>query len=118
VEAILETPRFIQGVYSFEGQGLDRPVPLRPAISYTVPRDKRTQFIYLRAGNSTAELIYLLLTRDGRPMRYFPVGAKAAIHVPLVIVEDIHPESLLEVSIGAPEGVRGIVTLDIGLAEI
>ncbi|WP_437682592.1 molybdopterin oxidoreductase [Sorangium sp. So ce131] len=114
----METPRFIQGVYSFEGQGLEKPVPLRPAISYAVPRDKRAQLIYLRAGNSTSELIYLLLERDGRPMRYFPVGAKDAIHVPLVIVEDIHPESVLELSVGAPEGLRGLTAIDIGLAEI
>ncbi|XXX81783.1 molybdopterin oxidoreductase [Sorangium sp. So ce134] len=114
----METPRFIQGVYAFEGQGLERPVPLRPVIGYTVPRDKRAQLIYLRAGNSTSELIYLLLKRDGQPMRYFPIGAKAAIHVPLVIVEDIHPESVLELSVGAPEGARGLATIDIGLAEI
>ncbi|WP_433936709.1 molybdopterin oxidoreductase [Sorangium cellulosum] len=114
----METPRFIQGVYAFEGQGLERPVPLRPAIGYTVPQDRRAQLIYLRAGNSSAELIYLLLTRDGHPMRYFPLGAKAAIHVPLVIVEDIPPESVLELSVGAPEGVRGLATIDIGLAEI
>ena len=34
-------------------------------------------------------MIYLVLTRGGRPMRYFPVGAKGAIHVPLAVVEDI-----------------------------
>ncbi|WP_437737709.1 molybdopterin oxidoreductase [Sorangium sp. So ce1335] len=114
----MEIPRFIQGVYAFEGQGLEQPVPLRPAIGYTVPRDRRAQLIYLRAGNSTGELVYLLLRRDGQPMRYFPIGARAAIHVPLVIIEDIPPESVLELSVGAPEGVRGLATIDIGLAEI
>ncbi len=73
---MLETPRFIQGVYSFEGLGLEQPVPLHPAVGYTVPRDKRAQLIYLRAGNSTSELVYLLLKATATPMRYFPIGAR------------------------------------------
>ena len=35
-----------------------------------------------------AEMIYLVLTRGGKAMRYFPVGAKSAIHVPLAVLED------------------------------
>jgi hypothetical protein len=115
---MLEKPRFIQGVYSFEGHGLERPSPLRPEIAYTVPRDKRAQLVYLRAGNSTAELVYLVLSQNERPVRYFPIGAKAASHVPLAIVEDISPEARLALSIGAPEGLRGTVLVDLGLVEI
>jgi len=115
---MLEMPKFVQGVYSFDGQGLTRPVPLHPEAGYTVPRDRRAQLIYLRAGNSTPELVYLLLRRDGKPMRYFPIGAKSAIHVQLAIVEDLHPESVLELWLGAPEGVRGVAPIDMGLAEI
>jgi hypothetical protein len=44
-------PRFLQGLFPF----------------------KRAQLIYLRAGNSSGELVYLLLTRDGKPMRSVPV---------------------------------------------
>jgi hypothetical protein len=114
----LETSKFLQGVHEFSGQGLKRATPLSPEIKYTAPFDKRTQLIYLRAGNASDELVYLLLTRDGAPMRYFPIGAKASIHVPLAIVEDIEPESKLELLLGAPEGVTGSVLVDMGLVEI
>ena len=97
----LETSKFIQGLYEFSGAGLKRTVPLASPIKYTVPFDKRAQLIYLRAGNPLAELIYLVLTRDGKPMRFFPVGAKAAVHVPLAIVDDIEPEATLELLVGA-----------------
>ena len=115
---MLETPRFVQGVYSFEGRGLAHPVALGDRALYSVPRDKRAQLIYIRSGNSTDEMIYLLLSRDDKPMRYFPIGAKGAVHVPLAIVEDVHPESRLELLVGAPEGVRGLLVVDLGLVEI
>ena len=113
-----ETPKFIQGVFSFRGAGLTHPVPLTPAALYKVPDDKRAQLIYLRAGNASAELIYLVLNRGGKSMRLFPVGAKEAIHVPLSIVEDVDPESELELCIGAPEGLAGALVIDMGVLEI
>jgi hypothetical protein len=115
---VLESPKFIQGIFSFAGAGLDEPVPLGPEATHTVAADKRAQLIYLRAGNSTDEMIYLLLTKNQRAMRYFPIGAKNAIHVQLAIVEDIEPESKLDVRIGAAQGVNGSVVVDIGLVEI
>jgi len=115
---MLENPRFIQGVFAFEGRGLDRPEPLRPAATYKVPRDKRAQPIYLRAGNSSAEMIYLVLRQNERPVRYFPIAAKGATHVPLAIVEDIPPEAHVDLLLGAPEGVSGSLLLDLGLVEI
>ncbi len=115
---MLENPKFIQGVFAFEGRGLDRPEPLKPEASYKVPRDRRAQLIYFRAGNSSSEMIYLVLRQNERPMRYFPIGAKSATHVPLAIVEDILPESHVDLILAAPEGVRGTVLLDIGLMEI
>jgi assimilatory nitrate reductase catalytic subunit len=30
---------------------------------------------YFRGGNSTEEMITIVLMRDGKPMRYFPIGA-------------------------------------------
>lgn len=113
-----ETPRFIQGVFGFRGAGLAQSVPLRPAATYKVPFDRRAQLVYLRAGNSTAEMIYVSLLRDAKPFRFFPIGSKGAIHVPLAIVEDIHPESDIELGVGAPEGVEGLVMVDLGLLEI
>jgi hypothetical protein len=111
------TPRFISGVFPFEGRGLDSPAALAKT-SYSVPSDKRAQLIYLRAGNSLDELVYLALMRDGKPMRYFPIGAKSSVHVPLAVVEDIFPESKLEVYFAAPKGSVGSFILDVGLLEL
>jgi hypothetical protein len=86
-------------------------------VTYTVPADKRGQLIYFRAGNSSTELVYLVLTRDGKPMRYFPVGAKSSVHVQLAVVEDIFPESKLALLLGAPEGAAGTVVVDVGIFE-
>jgi hypothetical protein len=113
-----ETPKFIQGVFTFRGAGLGNPVPLKPGATYKVPFDKRAQLIYLRAGNSTPEMLYIALNRGQRSIRLFPVGAKGAIHVPLSIVEDIEPESELELCVGAPEGLDGTLLIDMGILEI
>ena len=115
---MIDTPKFLQGVYPFEGRGLDKPLPLQPSVAYKVPFDKRAQLLYCRAGNSAAEMIYLLARRDGEPMRYFPIAAKGATHVSLAVVEDLRPDSVLEIFLAAPEGVKGSVVLDIGIVEI
>ncbi len=111
-------PRIINGIFAFTGAGLRTTTPLGGAPSYTVPADKRAQLIYLRAGNSTDALISLVLLRDGAPMRLFPVGARAGQHVPLSVVEDLQPETVLSLGIAAPEGVSGHVVVDMGLMEI
>lgn len=113
-----EKPAFIQGLYTCKGSGLACPGVLDPPAIYTVPTDKRAQTIYFRAGNASAELIYLVLARNGAPMRYFPVAAKGAIHVPLAVVEDLEPESRIEVLGAAPKGVEAQVVLDLGFMEI
>jgi hypothetical protein len=115
---VLEKPRFLQGLYPFEGVGLETPVAFQPAITYEVPFDRRSQLVYFRAGNSCAEMIYVLFKRDGKPMRYFPIAAKGAMHVSLAVVEDLQPETLLEILVAAPAGIKGSVLLDIGLMEI
>ena len=51
-------------------------------------------------------------------MRLFPIGAKAAEHVPLTVVEDLEPDTKLEVYVSAPSGVTGEIVVDIGLLEI
>lgn len=113
-----ESPKFIQGVFSFKGSGLREVVPLDPEATYKVPYDKRAQTVYLRAGNSSDEMICLVLSRNRQPMRYFPIGARGTIHVPLVILEDIEPESELALAVGAPLGAQGDVVVDLGLVEI
>lgn len=115
---MLEKSSFIQGLFSFEGAGLENPVPFQPPVTYQAPSDKRAQTIYFRGGNPSPELIYVVLTRRGKPMRYFPIGAKAGIHVPLAVVEDIAPGSLVELLIAAPAGLKSSVLIDIGLLEI
>lgn len=111
------TPRFLQGVFAFEGRGIDQPFPIGGALSYTVPDGVTAQAVYFRGGNATAELVYLVLMRDGQPMRYFPIGAKASVHVPLRIVEDLDSGTVLELHLAAPEGVAGAVVVDLGVIE-
>ena len=115
---MLEKPAFIQGLFAFEGAGLDRPVPFPMPAIYMVPADKRAQTVYFRAGNAGAEMIYLVLMRAGIAMRYFPVGAKGAVHVPLAVLEDLSPGSKIEVTIAAPQGMKSSVVLDVGFMEI
>lgn len=110
-------PRFLQGVFSFTGQGLEQPVPLGD-VGYTVPADRRSQLIYFRAGNSSSELIYIQLLRDGKVMRLFPIGAKSDVHVQLAVVEDLFGATELALQIAAPKEVSGTVVIDIGLLEI
>ena len=112
------TARFIQAVLDFEGRGLKEPIPLGKEASYTAPRDRRAQLIYVRAGQSLDELVYLTLLRDGQLLRLFPVGAKSSLHVSLAVVEDIEPESKLNLSIAAPSGKKGTVVIDIGIVEV
>jgi hypothetical protein len=110
-------PRFIQGLFSFEGKGLSYPVPLEPSALYAVPRDKHAKLIYLRAGNSTSDLVSLALTHDGAPVRFFPIAPKASVHVPFAVAENVMSESQLEILVCAASGSTGHVVLDLGLME-
>ncbi len=115
---MLEKPAFIQGLFAWTGQGLECPVPFDPPVVYQVPFDKRSQTVYFRAGNAASEMIYLVLTNGGVPMRYFPVGAKSSMHVSLAVVEDISPGSKVEILFAAPAGMTSSVLLDVGFMEI
>jgi assimilatory nitrate reductase catalytic subunit len=111
-------PQFRSGVFAFTGTGYEKPSLLSSDLTYSVPADKRSQLIYFRAGNSTGELIYIALIKDGALMRYFPIGAKGSDHVSLAVVEDLAPDTKLEVFIGAPLNTSGYAVVDIGLIEI
>jgi hypothetical protein len=111
-------PHFLNGVYPFVGAGYDKVAPLSDKLIYMVPSDKRAQLIYLRAGNSSSELVYLVLMRDGEPMRYFPIAARGSDHVSLAVVEDIAPDTRLEVFFAAYPDMQGSLVIDIGLLEI
>ncbi|WP_018500844.1 hypothetical protein [Parafrankia discariae] len=112
------TPRFLQGVFSLEGLGLEAPGLLHPSLTYVVPPGASTQPVYFRGGNSSDEVIYLTLVRDGVAMRYFPIAARGSTHVSLRVVEDLLSDSVLEVFAAAPKGVTATVIVDVGLVEV
>ena len=51
-------------------------------------------------------------------MRYFPIGARAAVHVQLAVVEDLDDGTVLELHVAAREGLTGTVVVDLGLVEV
>jgi len=110
-------PRFLQGVHGYDGQGLDAPVTVE-GLGYVVPRGSESQLVYFRGGNSGDELVCAVIMRDGEPMRYFPMGARASTHVPLRVVEDLLADTRVEIAVAAPAGAVGHVIIDLGLVEI
>jgi hypothetical protein len=112
------TPRFLQGAFEFNGNGLDKPALLDDSLRYVVPAGAVTQPVYFRGGNSADEMVSVMLFRDGKPMRYFPIAAKGATHVALRVVEDLLGDTVLELFIAAPSGCTGTVVVDLGLVEI
>lgn len=115
---MISKPTFLQGAYAFEGAGLDKPAPLHPDRTYTVPPGITTQPLYFRGGNSADELVAVVLVRDGAPMRWFPLGAKADTHVQLAVVENLDEGTVLELHLAAPDGLAGHVVVDLGLVEV
>jgi hypothetical protein len=111
-------PRFLQGPYDFEGNGLDKPLLIDDSLRYVVPAGAISQPVYFRGGNSTDEMITVVLFRDGRPMRYFPIAAKGATHVALRVVEDLLADTVLELYVAAPTECVGTVIVDLGLVEV
>ncbi len=97
---------------------MEIPCSFTPAVTYSVPADKRAQLIYFRAGNPSDRNDLPGAHAGARTMRYFPVGAKGAVHVPLAVVEDISPGTKVEILVAAPEGVKAAVLLDVGFMEI
>ena len=57
------------------GAGQARP-DRRGADATRCPTGVSAQALYFRGGNSTDELVTVVLMRDGEPMRYFPIGAQ------------------------------------------
>jgi len=111
-------PRFLQGVYPFVGRGVFDLGPLNDALGYRVPANKTAEVLYFRAGNISDDLIYLTISVDGKPVRYFPIGPKADIHVPLAIVESYAAGTRIEICLAAPRGLSGSVVVDVGMVEI
>lgn len=112
------TPRFIQAVRPFIGRGLDDYVAFTPPLVYVVPGGCSAQCVYFRGGNSADRLICVVLTRNGQPMRLFPIGARGSVHVPLRITEALMTDSELQLHVAAPTGVQGTVIIDLGILEM
>jgi hypothetical protein len=112
------TPRFLQGPFDFEGNGLDKPLLIDESLRYVVPVGAVTQPVYFRGGNSSDDMISVVLSRDGKPMRYFPIAARGATHVALRVVEDLLADTILELFVAAPAGCTGTVIVDLGLVEV
>lgn len=110
-------PRFLQGAFEFEGAGYDKPTLLDDTLKYVVPVGATTQPVYFRGGNSSKQMVGVVLYRDGKPMRYFPIAAKGATHVALRVVEDLLADTVLELYVSAPAGAAGTVIVDLGLVE-
>ena len=51
-------------------------------------------------------------------LRWFPIGAKSDVHVPLRVVEDLTGGTVVELHAAAPEGVTGDLVVDLGLVEV
>lgn len=111
-------PTFLQGVFPFVGEGLDTPVALDPPLRYEVPGGFTGQLVYFRGGNSSDELISVLLRRDADTMRHFPIGARDSMHVALRVVEDLLAGTRIEVLVAAPKGAEGTLVIDVGLVEV
>jgi hypothetical protein len=114
----VSSPRFLQGIFAFEGRGLDEPFLLDPSLAYTVPAGNEAQFVYFRGGNSCDEMVCAIVMRDGEPMRWFAIAAKGATHVALRVVEDLLAETAVEIHLAAPASASGHVVVDVGLVEI
>jgi hypothetical protein len=112
------TPRFLQGPFDFEGNGLDKPLLIDDSLRYIVPAGCVTQPVYFRGGNSSDDMVSVVLFRDGKPMRYFPIAARGATHVALRVVEDLLGDTVLELFVAAPAGCTGTLIVDLGLVEI
>ena len=93
-------------MFAFEGAGSTEPFLLDPSLVYTVPPTARRSSSTSAAGNASAHLIYVVIMRDGEPMRYFPIGAQAGTHVALRWSRTCWPTRALELFVAAPEGAR------------
>ena len=111
-------PRFLQGIFPFEGQGPEKTVPIDESLSYTVPFGSVAQALYFRGGNSGDELVTVVLLRDGVPMRYFPIGARGGTHVQLAVVEDLDGGTVVELQAAAAAGAAATLVIDFGLVEV
>ncbi|GAB3223950.1 hypothetical protein GCM10027535_25100 [Mycolicibacterium hippocampi] len=105
-------------MFGFDGGGYEKPLLIDESLRYVVPAGATSQPVYFRGGNSADQMVTVILFRDGKPMRYFPIAAAGATHVALRVVEDLLADTVLELYVAAPEGAKGTVIVDVGLVEV
>ena len=108
------TTVLLQTIIEIEGEGLNSPTPLN--LDYTVPQGCTAGVQYVRAGSTVPGMLNITLLQNGKVMRYIPVAAGGAVHVPLSIVDELQPDTEISVSVAA-EG-SGTLILDIGVLEV
>ena len=111
------TPRFLQGRFPFVGTGFESLDAIDASLAITVPDGATLQAVYFRGGNSTDSMITVALMHNGEPVRYFPIPAQGATHVPLRLVEDFIEGAELSLALTAPASTQGTVVIDLGLVE-
>lgn len=72
----------------------------------------------VRGGRLSDDLVYICVTANGTPIRYFPTGPKGDAHVMLAIVEQHLAGVRLDVCLAAPRGLVGSVVVDVGFIEL
>ena len=108
------TTVLLQTITTVEGVGLDSPSPLN--LTYTVPQGCTAGVQYVRAGNAAGGMVNITLLKDGKAVRYFPISAGGATHVPLSIVDELQPGT--GISVAATGEGSGTLILDIGVLEV
>jgi assimilatory nitrate reductase catalytic subunit len=108
------TTVLLQTITDIEGEGIDSPQDLN--LTYSILQGCTAGVQYVRAGNTTEGMINITVLNDGKAMRYMPVAAGSAIHVPLSIVDELQPGT--EISIAAAAERSGKLILDVGILEV
>lgn len=108
------TTVLLQTITDIEGQGLSSPETLN--LTYTVSQGCTAGVQYVRAGSTVPGMVNITILKNGKAMRYVPVAAQSAIHVPLAIVDELRPGTEISVAVAA-EG-SGTLILDIGILEV
>ena len=73
------TSRFLQGIYPFEGHGLSKPVPIDPALTYTVPPGVTGQALYYVGSADLAHKVLAVAEEQG--------AARASYALKLLVTE-------------------------------
>jgi hypothetical protein len=109
------TTVLLQTITNVEGEGLDSPSQLD--LSYTVSQGCTAGVQYVRAGSTLPGMLNITLLQNDKVMRYVPVAAGSAMHVPLAIVDELQPGTEISIAVAAEEG-SGTLILDVGILEV